>query len=280
MANVLQVLPSGCDRPVSGHAEIVQSTRIRSRRRSGRVHDHDGSDGARQIPHMTPGISGSANLGVGLTAGPGPILTERARRHLHCQPRGPGVGQPAHDHPWLRSSTPPNRASSGSASTRTWSSGSWPTPAPPWTMDGQPNLRYSDEEASTPSLRWRRDSVGCLRLAAPGLESPGRASAGGPAPGEAAMRSYTRARLLGATALAVAVLVALAPVAGATTAPPKLPVTVTDDFSSGDQVRRGRGPSGRGCGHLQGRVDEQLDRAARAGRRWRATGHNHRRRVR
>jgi hypothetical protein len=47
------------------------------------------------------------------------------------------------------------------------------------------------------------------------------------------MRSYTRARLLGATALAVAVLVALAPVAGATTAPPKLPVTVTDDFSNG-----------------------------------------------
>ena len=48
------------------------------------------------------------------------------------------------------------------------------------------------------------------------------------------MRSSMRARrLLGATALAVAVLVALAPVAGATTAPPKLPVTVTDDFSSG-----------------------------------------------
>jgi hypothetical protein len=47
------------------------------------------------------------------------------------------------------------------------------------------------------------------------------------------MRSYTRARLLGATALAVAVLVALAPVAGATTAPPKVQVTVTDDFSSG-----------------------------------------------
>jgi hypothetical protein len=47
------------------------------------------------------------------------------------------------------------------------------------------------------------------------------------------MRSYTRARLLGATALAVAALVALAPVAGATTAPPKLQVTVTDDFSSG-----------------------------------------------
>jgi uncharacterized cupredoxin-like copper-binding protein len=48
------------------------------------------------------------------------------------------------------------------------------------------------------------------------------------------MRSYTRARrLLGATALAVAVLVAMAPVAGAATAPPKVQVTVTDDFSSG-----------------------------------------------
>ena len=51
------------------------------------------------------------------------------------------------------------------------------------------------------------------------------------------MRSYTRARLLGATALAVAVLVAMAPVAGATTAPPKLPVTVTDDFPSGGGIR-------------------------------------------
>jgi hypothetical protein len=47
------------------------------------------------------------------------------------------------------------------------------------------------------------------------------------------MRSYTRARLLGATALAVAVLVAMAPVAGADTAPPKVQVTVTDDFSNG-----------------------------------------------
>ena len=47
------------------------------------------------------------------------------------------------------------------------------------------------------------------------------------------MRSYTRARLLGATALAVAVLVAMAPVAGAATAPPKVQVTVTDDFSNG-----------------------------------------------
>ena len=48
------------------------------------------------------------------------------------------------------------------------------------------------------------------------------------------MRSYTRVRrLLGATALAVAVLVAMAPVAGAATAPPKVQVTVTDDFSSG-----------------------------------------------
>jgi hypothetical protein len=46
------------------------------------------------------------------------------------------------------------------------------------------------------------------------------------------MRSYTRARLLGATALAVAVLVAMAPVASAA-APPKFQVTVTDDFSSG-----------------------------------------------
>jgi uncharacterized cupredoxin-like copper-binding protein len=46
------------------------------------------------------------------------------------------------------------------------------------------------------------------------------------------MRSYTRARLLGATALAVTVLVAMAPVAGAA-APPKFQVTVTDDFSSG-----------------------------------------------
>jgi hypothetical protein len=51
------------------------------------------------------------------------------------------------------------------------------------------------------------------------------------------MRSYTRARLLGATALAVAALVALAPVAGATTAPPKLQVTVTDDFPSGGGIR-------------------------------------------
>jgi hypothetical protein len=47
------------------------------------------------------------------------------------------------------------------------------------------------------------------------------------------MRSCMRARLLGATALAVAVLVAMAPVAGAATAPPKVQVTVTDDFSSG-----------------------------------------------
>jgi hypothetical protein len=47
------------------------------------------------------------------------------------------------------------------------------------------------------------------------------------------MRSYTRARLLGATALAVAVLVAMAPVAGADTAPPKVQVTVTDDRSNG-----------------------------------------------
>ena len=46
------------------------------------------------------------------------------------------------------------------------------------------------------------------------------------------MRSSRRARLLGATALAVAVLVAMAPVAGAA-APPKFQVTVTDDFSSG-----------------------------------------------
>ena len=47
------------------------------------------------------------------------------------------------------------------------------------------------------------------------------------------MQSCMRARrLLGATALAVAVLVALAPVAGAA-APPKFQVTVTDDFSSG-----------------------------------------------
>jgi hypothetical protein len=47
------------------------------------------------------------------------------------------------------------------------------------------------------------------------------------------MRSSMRARrLVGATALAVAVLVALAPVAGAA-APPKFQVTVTDDFSSG-----------------------------------------------
>ena len=46
------------------------------------------------------------------------------------------------------------------------------------------------------------------------------------------MRSYRRARLLGATALAVAVLVAMAPVAGAA-APPKFQVTVTDDFSGG-----------------------------------------------
>jgi hypothetical protein len=47
------------------------------------------------------------------------------------------------------------------------------------------------------------------------------------------MRSSMRARrLLGATALALAVLVAMAPVAGAA-APPKFQVTVTDDFSSG-----------------------------------------------
>lgn len=47
------------------------------------------------------------------------------------------------------------------------------------------------------------------------------------------MRSSMRARrVLGATALAVAVLVAMAPVAGAV-APPKFQVTVTDDFSSG-----------------------------------------------
>jgi hypothetical protein len=47
------------------------------------------------------------------------------------------------------------------------------------------------------------------------------------------MRSDRRARhLLGATALAVAVLVAMAPVAHAA-APPKFQVTVTDDFSSG-----------------------------------------------
>jgi hypothetical protein len=48
------------------------------------------------------------------------------------------------------------------------------------------------------------------------------------------MRSYTRVRrLLGATALAVVALVAMAPVAGGATAPPKVQVTVTDDFSSG-----------------------------------------------
>jgi hypothetical protein len=47
------------------------------------------------------------------------------------------------------------------------------------------------------------------------------------------MRSYTRARLLGATALAVAVLMAMAPVAGAATAPPKVQVTVTDDRTNG-----------------------------------------------
>jgi hypothetical protein len=47
------------------------------------------------------------------------------------------------------------------------------------------------------------------------------------------MRSYTRARLLGATALAVAVLMAMAPVAGAAMAPPKVQVTVADDRSSG-----------------------------------------------
>lgn len=47
------------------------------------------------------------------------------------------------------------------------------------------------------------------------------------------MRSFTRARrVLGATAVAVALLVATAPVAGAAT-PPKYQVTVSDDFSSG-----------------------------------------------
>jgi hypothetical protein len=37
--------------------------------------------------------------------------------------------------PWPRSPTPPNRASSGSASTRTWWSGSWPIPACPSTRE-------------------------------------------------------------------------------------------------------------------------------------------------
>ena len=47
------------------------------------------------------------------------------------------------------------------------------------------------------------------------------------------MRSFTRARrVLGATAVAVALLVATAPVAGAAS-PPKYQVTVSDDFSSG-----------------------------------------------
>jgi hypothetical protein len=46
------------------------------------------------------------------------------------------------------------------------------------------------------------------------------------------MRSYTRARLLGATALAVAVLMAWHQLPAAT-APPKVQVTVTDDRSSG-----------------------------------------------
>src|SRR5512133_3912797 len=45
---------------------LGQQARIRSRRPSGRVHDHDGSDGAPTDP--THDTSGSANLGVRPTA--------------------------------------------------------------------------------------------------------------------------------------------------------------------------------------------------------------------
>ena len=56
-----------------------------------------GSTMGRQIPHMTP--AGQPTSGSDPPPQPGPILTERAGRHLHCQPQGLGVGQPAHDHP-------------------------------------------------------------------------------------------------------------------------------------------------------------------------------------
>jgi hypothetical protein len=61
---------------------LGQQARIRSRRRSGRVHDHDGSDGAPTDP--THDTSGSANLGVRPTPEPRahPHRTSRAASSL------------------------------------------------------------------------------------------------------------------------------------------------------------------------------------------------------
>ena len=56
-----------------------------------------GPAASRQIPHMTP--AGQPTSGSDPPPQPGPILTERAGRHLHCQPQGPGAGESAHDHP-------------------------------------------------------------------------------------------------------------------------------------------------------------------------------------
>ena len=44
-------------------------------------------------------FSGQPTSGSDPPPQPGPILTERAGRHLHCQPQGPGAGESAHDHP-------------------------------------------------------------------------------------------------------------------------------------------------------------------------------------
>jgi hypothetical protein len=58
---------------------------------------------------------------------------------------------------WPRSPPPPSRASSGSASVRTWWSGSWPTPAWLWTHD--------------PSTQPTKLNRGCLKSSWPGEAS-------------------------------------------------------------------------------------------------------------
>ena len=88
---------------------------------------------SRQIPHMTP--AGQPTSESDPPPQPGPILTERAGRHLHCQPQRGGAGQPGRRPPWPRSPTPPNKASNESASATIWWSGSWPIPASPSTHE-------------------------------------------------------------------------------------------------------------------------------------------------
>jgi hypothetical protein len=117
--------PAGrADRPVMG---LGQQARIRSRRPSGRVHDHDGSDGAPTDP--THDTSGSANLGVRPTAATRahPHRTSRTASSLPTSRTWSWPTSPAT--PSSRWPTPPSRGSDGSVMTSSWSGRSWPTPA-------------------------------------------------------------------------------------------------------------------------------------------------------